>query len=400
MGRLFWKFCLVFWLVLTAVGGAAAWFAWQWREAEVTAMRAARSAELAAAEPGSPTERSPTQRPRGAGPPWAPGSGHGPGPFGPRGALGPPHRLASLVSSILVGLLASLVASGLLAWHLAKPVRSLSWAFDAVASGRLDTRVAPRMGRRRDEIADLGRGFDRMTAQLEQLVAAQRRLLHEVSHELRSPLARLEAAVGLARQSPEKLTASLDRIEREAARLDALVGQLLTLSHLEAGTAGEPRERLDLVELVAGIIEDARFEARLVGRDVSFTAVGEALGEVHVDVHAEALHRALENVIRNAVRHTALGTTVEVEIAAAVGRQVHIEIRDRGPGVATPDLERIFEPFYRGEAAPATASGGVGLGLAIARQAIALHRGQIAARNRTDGGLVVAIDLPLSSSLA
>ena len=159
---------------------------------------------------------------------------------------------------ISIGILASLGFSALLAWYLAKPIRHLRGAFDAAAAGKLDTRIGPRMGRRRDEIADLGRDFDRMAHQLQILLGSQRRLLHDVSHELRSPLARLQAAIGLARQQPEKLDASLDRIERESGRLDELVGELLTLSRLEAGMSGAADEEVDLVELVAGIADDAR----------------------------------------------------------------------------------------------------------------------------------------------
>lgn len=303
----------------------------------------------------------------------------------------------------LAVLIASLVFSAILAWSISRPIRSLHAAFDAVAQGRLDTRVAPRMGARRDEIGDLGDGFDRMAERLERLLAAQRRLLHDVSHELRSPLARLQVAVGLARQNPQKLDATLDRIEREATRVDELVGELLTLSHLEAGTAANRRERLDLVELVAGIADDARFEAQAAGRDVRFATRAGSPGEVWAEVLAEPLHRAVENVIRNAVKFTAEGTTVEVEAGLAgsagggptsEGRFV-VTVADHGPGVPAGELAAIFEPFHRGDNRPQAA--GFGLGLAIARRAVEIHHGSIHAANRTDGtGLVITISLPLA----
>lgn len=287
-------------------------------------------------------------------------------------------------------LLAGLAFSALGAWYLAKPIRNLRWAFEGVASGKLDTRVAPRMGSRRDEMAELGRDFDRMAHQLQGLVGSQRRLLHDVSHELRSPLARMQAAVGLARQNPQKIEASLDRIERESQRLDELVGELLTLSRLEAGTGTLRRERFDLVELVASVADDARFEAQATGRDIAFAA-GE---EIAIDGSAELLHRALENVVRNAVKYSAEGSRVDVSIQSEPqGESVRIEVSDCGPGIAQQDLGSVFEPFFRG--ANANGSGGFGLGLAIARRAVEAHGGSIVARNRREGGLTVVISLPL-----
>ena len=291
---------------------------------------------------------------------------------------------------ISIGVLASLGFSALLAWYLAKPIHHLRGAFDAAAAGKLDTRIGPRMGRRRDEIADLGRDFDRMAGQLQILVGSQRRLLHDVSHELRSPLARLQAAIGLARQQPEKLDASLDRIERESGRLDELVGELLTLSRLEAGMSGAADEEVDLVELVAGIADDARFEAEATGRQVKFAGAGEAI----VKVRAELLHRAFENVIRNAVKYTREGTAVEVWVERrTVPDCLIVTVADRGPGVPESDLPAIFEPFFRGGVGVKTA--GFGLGLAIARRAIEAHGGRIRAMNRPDGGLRVEIVLPM-----
>lgn len=304
----------------------------------------------------------------------------------------PMHRLPpappSLFIPIGVGVLASLVFSAFLAWYLAKPIRNLRWAFGAVADGRLETRVTPRMAGRRDEVADLGRDFDRMAGHLQQLVASQRRLLHDVSHELRSPLARLQAAIGLARQDPRKAEATLERIEREAVRLDTLVGELLTLSRLEAGAGSVPVEEVDLVELVASIVDDAGFEAQAQGRRVEFSGVGEEIATVR----AELLHRAFENVIRNGVKFTAQGSAVEVRVARRPDAFV-VTVADRGPGVPEADLPAIFEPFYRGENGQGAA--GFGLGLAIAKRALEAHGGHISARNRPGGGLEVSLDLPL-----
>ncbi|OGA71615.1 MAG: hypothetical protein A3G81_26495 [Betaproteobacteria bacterium RIFCSPLOWO2_12_FULL_65_14] len=303
-------------------------------------------------------------------------------------ARGPARRLPPRPWLLMViGAVASLAVSALLAWYLARPIRNLRWAFRAAADGRLDTRVRPLMKGRRDEIADLGEDFDQMAQKLQNLVTAQRRLLHDVSHELRSPLARLHAAIGLARQDPRKLEPSLERIEREAARLGELVGEVLTLARLEGGTASGAEETVDFADLVADIAEDARFEAEAAGRKVALDSAEQVL----VRGRAELLHRAVENVVRNAVKHTAPGTAVEIELSVA-GERAILRVTDRGPGIAPGEAERIFEPFYRGSADP----DGFGLGLAIAHGAVAAHAGAIRAANAPGGGLRVEIDLPLA----
>ncbi|WP_295453354.1 ATP-binding protein [uncultured Thiodictyon sp.] len=304
----------------------------------------------------------------------------------------PLHHMP-LALPIGIGILASLAFSAWLAWYLSTPMRHLRGAFDAAAAGSLDTRIGPQMGRRRDEIADLGRDFDRMAGQLQALVSSQRRLLHDVSHELRSPLARLEAAIGLARQRPGQLDDTLDRIEREAVRLDQLVGELLTLSRMQAGMARAADEAVDLVELLRAVADDARFEAQASGREVRFVGEGEAL----VNANVELLHRALENVVRNAVKFTGEGSAVEVEITRQPDHsRLLVTVSDRGPGVPEGELQAIFEPFFRSETRAKTA--GFGLGLAIARRAIETHGGTIRARNRPGGGLQVEIVLPVAAS--
>lgn len=227
---------------------------------------------------------------------------------------------------------------------MAKPIRLLRGGFTAVALGDLDIRLQARMGGRRDEIADLGRDFDHMVSRLQAVLAAQRQLLHDVSHELRSPLVRLQRRVlGLARQSPQRLATSLDRIEREAGRLDELVGEVLALSRLQTQRPGEALERADLNELVRAVADDARFEAQADQRDVTL----ETGAPLAMPVRRELLQRALENVIRNAVKFTAPGTCVEVRVARD-GDQAVIDVDDRGPGVADDELQAIFEPFHRG----------------------------------------------------
>ncbi|MDT3679085.1 MAG: ATP-binding protein [Burkholderiaceae bacterium] len=309
----------------------------------------------------------------------------------PSDGLRRPRRAAPLPLSALVaaGLLASLAFSALLAWYLTKPIRHLRGGFASLAGGALDTRVAARIGTRNDELADLGRDFDRMAAQLQQLVGAQRRLLHDVSHELRSPLARLRAAIDIARQEPARRDAMLERIERESVRVDDLVGELLTLARLDAGASHGDAEPVDVAELVESVVDDARFEARGAGRDVHYE---ERLGRRHAKVRADLLHRALENVIRNALKFAPPGSRIDVRAESDDAGPLRVSVADRGPGITDEEREAIFEPFHRGSAGSATQ--GYGLGLAIARRAIELHGGRIEATPREGGGLVVTIELP------
>ena len=297
---------------------------------------------------------------------------------------------------LFTGTLASLVFGALLAWYVAKPIRVLRGAFEALSHGRLETRVRPIIGRRADEVSELARDFDGMAQKLQDVIASQRSLLHDVSHELRSPLARLQAAIGLARQNPQRLDASLERIEQEAQRVDDLVGQLLTLSRLEAQTSDTSLDRLertDLIDLVASVAEDAEFEAQAANRSVRFSSRGDAVA----DVRAELLHRAVENVVRNAVKYTAPESTVDVTAGIdQTGGTFVVTVADRGPGVAASELNAIFDPFYRSASAP-VAAGGFGLGLAIARRAVESHGGRVTARNRQGGGLEIELRVPLAA---
>lgn len=302
----------------------------------------------------------------------------------------PPHlsHRNRFYMQLVIGLLASLLFSAALAWHLSRPLRLLRAASRRLAAGELDTRVMPEIGRRHDEIADLGADFDHMAARLQALLDAQKRLLHDVSHELRSPLARIQVAVGLVRQQPQRQARLLERIEREIDRLDELVGEALTLSRLEAGVSPGETGVIDLAELLEDVIDDARFEAEAIGRHV----VQEGhWGTCNVVGQAELLRRAFENVVRNAVRHTAAETAVTVSMACGE-QEVTVTVCDQGRGVAPEQLNTIFEPFFRtvnDTAQPV----GYGLGLAIARRAIEAHRGTISPRNRAEGGLCVDIVL-------
>jgi two-component system OmpR family sensor kinase len=313
-----------------------------------------------------------------------------PGGFPPAGPRGPafPWMPPSPTALGLIGLTASVLFSLWLARYLSKPIRNLRTAFEALAEGKLGTRAEPLMGRRRDELADLGRDFDRMAERIAALVDAQRRLLHDVSHELRSPLARLQAAVGLARQQPDRMATTLERVEREAERLDRLVGELLALSRLEAGVPGGVEEDIDMGGLLADIVKNARFEAEAKNVRVECAWTEDLI----VRGEAELLYRAVENVVRNAVQHAPEGSLVQVSGEySKESRQLCLSVFDQGPGVAESQLEAIFEPFFHGNSRP----GSVGLGLAIARRALSAHGGGIAAHNRPEGGLCVELILPV-----
>ncbi len=296
----------------------------------------------------------------------------------------------------LIAVAFTMMASSLaLAWYLSRPLIQLSWALGRVSAGHLDTRVAGRAGFRSNDVVDLADDFDRMARQLQVLTQSRSVLLHDISHELRSPLARLQVAIGLLKQQPLQLEQMLERIERESGRLDALIEELLTWHRLEAGAAIPPTSRLDVIELLHAIAEDAQFEALASGKTVVINAPGQFVSEVH----GELIYRGLENVIRNAVKFTHVGGQVEITARVSDDQaQWTCAVEDRGPGVPADMLETIFEPFAR--VAGSEGVQGVGLGLAICRRAIALHGGRIDAQLRQGGGLTLTMVLPKSSCVS
>jgi two-component system sensor histidine kinase CpxA len=272
--------------------------------------------------------------------------------------------------------------------HITRPLGKLREAASSIAEGRLKTRVKPAIGRRHDEIALLGEDFDRMAEQIDRLVTAQRNLLGDVSHELRSPLARLIVALSLLKQAQgEEAGEYQNRIGIEAERLDKLIGQLLTLTRIDSGVDANLRETFDLANLVQEVVADGDFEARAQNRAVRFVASGSC----SMSGVAEMIRSAIENVVRNAVRHTPPETAVEVSIAREGGSAL-IRVRDHGPGVPEAMLKEIFLPFHREQ----LTGNGAGLGLAIADRVVRLHNGSIQAYNALEGGLVIDIHLPVS----
>ncbi len=290
---------------------------------------------------------------------------------------------------LLLFSLAGIVFCYLMSRYVTKPLYKLGQAAANIAEGRLDTRVDPALRNRRDEIADLAANFDRMAERIEALVGGQRRLLGDVSHELRSPLSRLIVALGLVKQGPAEETAeNLERIGLEARRLDTLIGQLLALTRIDSGVDRGLAARFDLTNLMQEVASDGDFEARAHNRSV----VIQHADACTVNGFEELMRSAVENVVRNAIRHTAEGTAVELSLHAADSRAM-LRVRDYGPGVPDSMLSEIFLPFRR---VAGGASDGGGLGLAIAERAVTVHGGKIRAMNAAEGGLIVEIDLPLA----
>lgn len=326
-----------------------------------------------------------------------------------------PHHPPLLSSDHILHLGAMLLIGGAFCYGLARylttPVTKLRRATNELASGNLAVRVGPSLGKRRDELASLGSDFDLMAEQIESLLKAQRRLLGDISHELRSPLARLNVALELARQrAGSEATSALTRIQHEAETLNEMIGQLLVLTRLETGAQEISKNRFDLAELVRDIADDADFEARSRNRAVILGSSGSCM----IVGSEELLRPAIENVVRNAVQYTTEKSEVEIDIKAdgALPDRVstpltgevqnrskgfaEITVRDHGAGVPDTVLGEIFRPFYRVDDARDRESGGTGLGLAITERAVRLHGGTVTAMNASDGGLIITIGLPFS----
>lgn len=288
----------------------------------------------------------------------------------------------------------ALAISGAVCWYLGRyvtrPVERLQASARALAAGNLDARVGDEFADRRDELSVLAHDFDQMAERLRVLLASKEVLLRDVSHELRTPLARLRLALGLARREGADLNREHDRIEREAERLDELIGEVLHLSRLTTAQPTLAHEPFDFAQLISDLAEDARMEATAQNKSVSW----DSPGALEVDGDQELLRRGIENVLRNAVRFTAAGSSVDL-IAKRQGDKLALTVSDHGPGVPEEDLSRLFEPFYRVAQARERDSGGYGLGLAITAQVINLHGGSVVARNAPTGGLVVTMTIPL-----
>ena len=291
-------------------------------------------------------------------------------------------------SLAILALLVSAAVSYLLARTISRPIRELRESANAIADGNLETRVADRVGRRRDEIGLLAKDFDRMADGLERAWLQQAELTQNVSHELRSPLARLRVALELVRRKTGELP-ELERIDAETERLDELIGQILELSRLNADTLDAPQP-VNLAELVGSVVDDVRYEYGEIGSKA--TIVLECPDDVTFMGHAHALTSCIENVLRNAMQHSPDDGEVTVRLTADT-LNTRLLVKDQGGGVADHELSRIFEPFYRSKKHAGSAQQSGGLGLAIAARAVALNGGMIQASNAAEG-LEIEIQLP------
>jgi signal transduction histidine kinase len=302
------------------------------------------------------------------------------------------RRPLTFWSNIVAGMVVSAVFSLLLAWYVAAPLTQIRASTRRFARGNLDARVGELHFGRSAEMTALASEFDDMAARIKALIESHRRLVRDVSHELRSPLARLRVALELARDGDEaQVHASLDRIESESGRLESMLAQALELSRMET-RQNAAQDTVALDQLLEDVITNADYEGVPRGRKVVLADCERQM----LTGSRDALYSAFENVIRNALAYTQDGTTVTVRLLRDPqdARNALISVRDHGPGVPQGELQRIFEPFYRTDSARTRSSGGTGLGLAIARRAVEWHGGAICARNAEGGGLEVSIKLP------
>lgn len=309
---------------------------------------------------------------------------------------GPPRRLPGPqpLRDLALGFVISGIVCFGLARYLTAPIARLRVATQQLSKGDLSARAGKEHERRRDEIAELVDDFDKMAAQIQLLVNAQKRLIGDVSHELRSPLTRINLALEPLRKFDNpRVTTVIERVELETTRLDEMIRKLLSLSRLEAEGQLLEKSRLQLDELLSEVVADTDFEAQAEDRGVALHRADSCC----VAGNKELLRSALENVIRNAIRYTRAGSDVEVTLQSEAndkGRLAIVKVRDHGPGVPEVSLDALFRPFYRLDDSRERKTGGVGLGLAITKQAVILHGGTVQAANVQDGGLAVTITLP------
>ena len=312
--------------------------------------------------------------------------------YGPQDAH---NTILGILTHLLLLLVVSSVICYLLTRQLTRPILRLQEASTRIADGQLEARVDASVEHRGDEFGDLGRDFNAMATRIQDLLSSQRQLISDVSHEVRSPLARMNLAVDLARRRLGQDPA-FDRLEIDLEKLNEMVGRLLTIAKLEGGAAPFERKTVELCHLVGEILEDAQMEAR----ERNCTIAYECSGDFKVSGDENLLRSAIENVVRNAVYYTHPNTEICVALtsrSAAEETTVALTVSDRGPGVPETDTEKIFKPFYRVAEARDRQSGGAGLGLAIASRVISMHRGSVAAANRDGGGLEVTMVLPATS---
>lgn len=304
--------------------------------------------------------------------------------FSPRGQL-------SMLIEIVVSLLVIGVVSWLIARSMGKPVEQLQRAVRRVAAGDLSARIGAPLAQSHDELGQLARDFDHMANRIESLMERNRWLLRDISHELRSPLARLQLALELGRDEAQpSVQPYFDRARREIARLDELIAEMLALARAEEGAAGMTLEPVDLAELARDRLDEAKMELDNRGLRASLQAPETAV----VEGHHVLLGRALDNLISNAIKFSSRDGEIQLTITAS-GQGVELSVKDRGPGVPEAELSQLFSPFYRGS--NGLRANGQGLGLAIVERIVQVHGGRCLAANREGGGLSMTLQLPLTA---
>jgi two-component system, OmpR family, sensor histidine kinase CpxA len=313
-----------------------------------------------------------------------------------------PHGLLESVwffgrPQLLVAIFVCGATTFLLVLFLTRPIAKLRAAARDLAGGKLTTRISQPTGERvfgGDEIQGLIHDFNHMADRLESLVDAQKMLLRDVSHELRSPLARLSVALELAsEEAPEAMKNHLQRIEREAGRLNILIGHLLRLSSMESTDSLTLSEEFTLASLVETLVPDAEFEAQQRSCTIQVRGTCDCV----IRGHSELIYRAIENIVRNAIRYTENGSVIEIDLRCETqqgSQTATLTVSDRGPGVPEDELVNVFRPFYRVDNARQRNTGGFGVGLALAERAVRLHRGEVQAQNRPGGGLIISLVIP------
>jgi two-component system sensor histidine kinase CpxA len=336
-------------------------------------------------------------------PPPPPGFPQHPGPPPPPFLLGPGPPPPPSTTLLLFRLFITLTISGVVCYWLARyltsPVIKLREATHRFAAGELSVRIGKSTGKWKDELSELAVDFDSMAEYIESLLTQQRQLIRDISHELRSPLARLIIAVELVRrQTGEETIPALDRIEKEAMLLNEMIGQVLAVTRFENDMKTIQMSAIDLAILLKEITDDANFEAHARNCAVQFTEITAC----SIFGNKEWMRRAVENVVRNAVRYTNVNTNVDIRLEQITDNSTayaEISVRDHGTGVPEANLPYLFRPFYRVSDARERQTGGAGLGLAITEHVVSLHHGSVSASNVSDGGLIVVIRLPIEPGL-
>lgn len=300
---------------------------------------------------------------------------------------------AGLTLRLIIATFISGLICYILSIYLTQPLRSLAQAAKSIARGKLNTRVGHFKGHYKDEIAELSQEFDRMAEELEALMHSKERLLQDISHELRSPLARLQIAIELGRKKAEGLAElEFNRMEIECLRLNALIGEILEFARLDKSTEQLNRKNCNILDILQKISNDANFEYN----DAKNKVIIEPALECQLLLDERLIHRAIENIVRNALRYSPEDKPIKISMSYNKTKtKLNIDVIDQGIGVPEEQLTAIFNPFYRVDSSRGKTTGGYGLGLAIANKAIRKHQGEIEAKNTQTGGLRVRVSLPL-----